>query len=205
MFGRTKVRPNVITAEVVTSGQVFGHGGGNGIANVEVPVSIRDARSSHDRAWIQTLYGDYLRDLTALSMNTGMFPVSGEFGERQDDLMSRWFADDSSHPLVILQDDKAVGFALVSRPPVNRREQVDYRMAEFFIQERARRRGLGRSAAQLIFRRFSGAWEITEFQYNAPAVAFWRSVVSEFTGGRYRESIVQGEVKQAFRSESQRR
>lgn len=170
-----------------------------------MPVSIRDARSTHDRAFIQRLYGEYLRDLSATSMNTGMFPVSGEFGEREDDLMARWFADDSSHPLVILQNEVPVGFALVSRPPVNRREQVDYRMAEFFIQEKARRRGLGRLAAQLIFRRFSGAWEITEFQYNAPAVAFWRSVVTEFTGGRYRESMMQGEVIQHFRSQPERR
>jgi predicted acetyltransferase len=170
-----------------------------------VPVTIRDVRSAPDRSWIQSIYGEYLKDLSAVSMNTGMFPVSGEFGEREDDLLGRWFADDGSYPLLILQNDKPVGFALVSRPPRNQRGPVDYRMAEFFVLEAARRRGLGRLAAQLIFRRFSGSWEITEFQSNAAAVAFWRAVVTEFTAGRYRESITMGEVRQTFRSEPQRR
>ena len=169
-----------------------------------MPVTIRDVRSASDRTWIQSIYGEYLKDLTAVSMNTGMFPVSGEFGEREDDLLSRWFADDGSYPLLILHNDKPVGFALVSRPPRNQRAQVDYRMAEFFVLQGSRRRGLGRLAAQLILRRFSGSWEITEFQSNVGAVAFWRAVVIEFTGGRYKETLDNGEVRQYFRSEQQR-
>ena len=170
-----------------------------------MPVTIRDVRSAPDRAWVQSTYGEYLKDLTAVSMNTGMFPVSGEFGEREDDLLSRWFADDGSYPLLILHNDQPVGFALVSRPPRNQRTQVDYRMAEFFVLQSSRRRGLGRLAAQLIFRRFSGNWEISEYQSNAGAVAFWRAVVLEFTSGRYKEALGNGEVRQYFRSEQQRR
>ncbi|MGH8187431.1 MAG: hypothetical protein ACREUC_12795, partial [Steroidobacteraceae bacterium] len=97
-------------------------------------VSIRDAKnSSQDRTWIQAQYPEYLEDLSQLSMNTGMFPASGEYGERQAELMARWFADDSSHPLIIMKNDKPAGFALVARPPRNKREQVDFRMADFFI------------------------------------------------------------------------
>jgi predicted acetyltransferase len=170
-----------------------------------VPVSIRDAQhSAQDRTWIQAQYPEYLEDLSQLSMNTGMFPASGEYGERQAELMARWFADDSSHPLIILKNDKPVGFALVSRPPRNQREQVDFRMAEFFVTLKARRLGIGRDAAQLIFNRFGGTWEIIEFLYNKPAVTFWRSVVTEYTSGKYRESIAHGEVRQVF-SSAQRR
>lgn len=167
-------------------------------------VTIRDVRSAADRAWIQSVHGEYLKDLSAVSMNTGMFPVSGEFGEREDDLLSRWFADDGSYPLLILQNDKPVGFALVCRPQRTQRSTLDYRMAEFFIQPRSRRQGLGRLAAQLILRRFSGEWEINEFQTNTGAVAFWRAVVLEFTGGQYREARGNGEVRQYFKSEARR-
>jgi predicted acetyltransferase len=168
-----------------------------------VPVSIRDAQNSgQDRAWIQKQYSEYLDDLSQLSMNTGMFPASGEFGEREPELMARWFADDSCHPLLILKDDRPIGFALVSRPPRNQRESVDYRMAEFFITSKARRLGAGRDAAMLIFSRFAGAWEVTEFLYNKPAVTFWRSVVAQYTGGKFRESVAHGEVKQQFVSPS---
>jgi predicted acetyltransferase len=118
--------------------------------------------------------------------------------------MARWFADDSSHPLILLKNERPIGFALVSRPPRNQRDTVDFRMAEFFVTPKQRRLGIGRDAALLIFRRFAGAWEISEFLYNKPAVAFWRSVVNEFTGGKYRESIVHGEVRQLFSSKPQR-
>lgn len=163
-----------------------------------MPVSIRDAQNSpQDRSWIEAQYPEYLEDLAQLSMNTGMFPA---FGDRRDELLARWFADDSSHPLLILHNDKPAGFALVSRPPRNRREQVDFRMAEFFISLKSRRRGIGRDAARLIFNRFAGTWEITEFLYNKPAVAFWRAVVAEYTGGKYSETNAHGEVRQVFSS-----
>lgn len=166
-----------------------------------MPVSIRDAQNSaQDRRWIQSRYPEYLEDLSRLSMNTGMFPVAGDHGERQAELMARWFADDSSHPLVILKGGKRVGFALVSRPLRHQRDQIDFRMAEFFVALEARRLGVGRDAAWLIFNRFAGTWEVVEFMYNKPAVEFWRSILGDYTGGRYRESATYGEVRQRFKS-----
>lgn len=166
-----------------------------------MPVSIRDAQHSEsDRAWIQKQYTEYLDDLSRMTMNTGVFPASGEYGEREAELMARWFADDSSHPLVILKDERPVGFALVSRPLRNQRSRTDFRMAEFFITSAARRRGAGRDAANLIFNRFAGSWEIMEFLYNKPAVKFWRSVVGQYTGGRFQESVAHGEIRQVFNS-----
>ena len=131
-------------------------------------------------------------------MNTGIFPAAGEFGEREAELMARWFADDSSHPLIILKNDRPVGFALVSRPSRRQRATIDFRLAEFFIKTSERRLGIGREAALLIFNRFNGTWEVSEFLFNKPAVAFWRRVVTEFTRGKFRETTAQGEVHQVF-------
>jgi predicted acetyltransferase len=171
-----------------------------------VPISIRDAQNStQDRTWIQAQYPEYLEDLSQLSMNTGMFPAAGEFGEREAELMARWFADDSSHPLIILKNERPVGFALVSRPPRNQRDSIDYRMAEFYVKLKERRLGVGRDAARLIFNRFAGTWEVSEFLYNAPAVKFWRSIVAEYTTGKYRETTANGEVRQVFQSVGARR
>ncbi|RPH54439.1 MAG: GNAT family N-acetyltransferase [Lysobacterales bacterium] len=166
-----------------------------------MPVTIRDAQNSpQDRAWIQSQYPEYLEDLSRLSMNTGMFPAGGEYGEREAELMARWFADDSSHPLIILKNEKPVGFALVSRPLRNQRDQINFRMAEFYVAFKARRLGVGRDAAQLIFNRFAGVWEISEFLYNRPAVTFWRTIVAEYTSGKFRETADHGEVRQVFQS-----
>ncbi len=164
-------------------------------------VSLRDAKGSpDDRRWIQSVYRDYLNDLA--SLNTGLFPVLGEFGHREPDLLARWFADDRSHPLIILKSEQPAGFALVVRPQVAApsQAQIDYRMSEFFVAHKHRRLGVGRDAATLIFNRFAGQWEVTEYLRNPGAVGFWRRVIAEYTRGKYLERIVDGEVRQVFRT-----
>jgi predicted acetyltransferase len=165
-----------------------------------VTVSVRDARSSDaDRAWIESVYRDYLDDLAPL--NTGIFPVLGEVGHREPDQLTRWFSDSSAYPLAIVKASKPVGFAMVARGAlVSGRPPVDYRMAEFFIARSQRRLGVGRTAVQLILNRFAGRWEITEYLRNPTAVSFWRRVVALYTQGNYQERIVNGEVRQVFQS-----
>jgi predicted acetyltransferase len=82
------------------------------------------------------------------------------------------------------------------------RAAIDYRMAEFFITRARRRLGIGATAVRLIFSRFAGRWEITEYLRNTNAVSFWRRVVASYTRGNYRERIVNGEVRQTFESGS---
>lgn len=176
-------------------------------------VSVRDARdTTADRLWIQSVYRDYLDDLAPGSGVTGTFPALGEIGHREPDQLFRWFGDPNSFPIIILRSTEPVGFALVVRaatgigsgaragaasPP---RAAIDYRMAEFFITRAKRRLGIGATAVRLIFSRFAGRWEITEYLRNTDAVSFWRRVVASYTSGNYRERIVNGEVRQTFES-----
>jgi predicted acetyltransferase len=170
-----------------------------------VTVSLRDARRSPgDRAWIAGIYRDYLEDLAPES--TGLFPLLGEFGQSEPDQLDRWFHDPNALLLVIADSAQPVGFALVSRAvPEPGRAQVDYRMSEFFIARSHRRRGIGRSAVQLIFDRLAGRWEVLEHQRNPDAVKFWRRVVAAYTGGKYQERVSNGEVRQLFESGSRPR
>jgi predicted acetyltransferase len=169
-----------------------------------VTVSVRDARASDsDRRWIQGVYRDYLDDLAP---DTGVFPVLGEVGHREPDQILRWFGDSNAFPLIILKAAEPVGFAMVARPILSAavKPRIDYRMAEFFIARARRRLGIGETAVQLIFSRFAGRWEITEYLRNAGAVSFWRRVVAAYTRGSYQERIVNGEVRQVFESGRQR-
>ncbi len=165
-------------------------------------VTLRDAkRSIEDQRWIQAVYPEYLEELAAVSRSgTGVFPVLGEHGERHSELLARWFRDDRSHPLLLLSAGHASGFALVSRPLVTptAKDAAEYRMAEFFIRDKFRRRGVGQAAAALIFSRFAGRWEIVEATVNARAVAFWRRTVMAYTRGHYDERVRDGEVRQHF-------
>ena len=180
-----------------------------------VTVSVRDARdTAGDRLWIQSVYRDYLDDL-APTGGTGKFPALGEVGHRAPDQLFHWFGDPNSFPLVILRASEPVGFALVVRgkpgaftrrsvvgtsPATQSRAPIEYRMAEFFITRATRRLGIGATAVRLIFSRFAGRWEITEYLRNATAVSFWRRVVASYTSGNYLERVVNGEVRQTFES-----
>jgi len=162
-----------------------------------VPVTLRDARDSDaDRAWIRTVYRDYLSELSA--SKSGLFPALGEWPAREDEFLAGWFNDPSAHPFVILADGMRAGFALVARPAAFPRRIADFRMAEFFVVSEARRRGVGAGAATLLFTRFAGQWEVIEDEYNRPALAFWRRVISRHSDGRYVETREAGEVCHRF-------
>lgn len=166
-----------------------------------MPVSVRDARSSQrDRQWMVSVYHEYLTDL--LPDGTGRFPTLSEVGHSKSDQLASWFADSSAQILVILHESQPVGFALVRTQPSGAAPQggsIHY-MSEFFIARAFRRRGFGLAAVRLILDRYAGDWHIMEYQRNGAAVAFWRSAVRSYTGGRYQERAANGEVHQYFAS-----
>jgi len=165
-------------------------------------VTLRDARrSDEDQNWIQSVYPEYIEELADISHSaTSRFPLNGQHGQREPELLARWFRDDRSHPIVILDTGRQAGFALVSRPLYAQpgHKAVDYRMAEFYVRRSERRRGVGQAAAALIFSRFAGEWEIAEAMTNSDAVNFWRQTVMAYTHGRYDERVRDGEVRQRF-------
>jgi predicted acetyltransferase len=167
-------------------------------------ISVRDTRQVRgDRAWIESVYREYLNDLAPLG--SGVFPVLPEIGHREPDQLASWFADSSAHLMTVVKQDQPVGFAMVRTGPVaNERGAVDYSMAEFFIARPWRRRGIGQEAVRLIFDRFSGRWHIMEYLRNPQAVAFWRRVVNAYTAGRYQERSQSGELHQYFESGARR-
>jgi predicted acetyltransferase len=165
-----------------------------------VSISIRDAHSAQDRRWIQAHYPEYLDDLSPMGATAGSFAARSEYAARELELTAPWFMDEGAHPLVILKDERPVGFALVSRPTRGTRASVDFRLVDFFVALDARRLGVGRDAARLIFSRFAGRWELSEALSNKSAVTFWRTVLADYTGGKVREVITDGEVRQFFES-----
>jgi predicted acetyltransferase len=160
-------------------------------------VSLRDARvHAADREWIEGVYRDYLDDLRA--HRTGLFPVLGAVGLSEPDQVQAWLADRHASLFTILEHGQPAGFALMVREPAA--AGVDYRLAEFFIARPARRRGIGRGAARLIFDRFAGRWLVKQDATNREATAFWRNVLAGYTRGDYRERTGDGEVRQSFSS-----
>ena len=164
-------------------------------------ITVRDARNSRDdREWIRSVYRDYLSELSVAK--SGLFPALGEWDAREDEFLAGWFSDLRAHPFVILSNADRCGFALVTRTIGREQTRRQHRLAEFFVVRSARRRGVGKAAAMLVFNRFGGDWEVVEDEENRAALVFWRRVLAELTGGRYRESLDGGEIRQTFQVES---
>jgi predicted acetyltransferase len=162
------------------------------IASVEVTEASPEAR-----VWIRNVYPLYLHDLSAFTE----FYELDEHGVWFPDYLPEWLDLKSPlvHPMLIRADGKPCGFAFVGQAPFpHMTPGRDYRMSEFFVLARYRRRGVGQRAAHAIFDTFRGVWEVSELPANAGAVRFWRSVIGEYTGGLFEDTIEKGDVVQVF-------
>lgn len=87
-------------------------------------------------------------------------------------------------PFLLRADSELAGLAVVATQP-HATPGRDYRMQEFFVLNKFRRRGVGRAMALSLLEQFRGKWEIGQMPTNHGAIAFWQAVVQEHTGGNY--------------------
>jgi len=85
---------------------------------------------------------------------------------------------------------RLAGFAPVSARTLLPKSAGGHDLAEFFVLRAYRRRGVGATAARQLFDRFPGRWEVRELAENAPAIASWRRVIDGYTGGDWREHVL---------------
>ena len=86
------------------------------------------------------------------------------------------------HPFLIKASGNLAGFALVGTgSQISGAEDV-LDMAEFFIIRGRRRLGIGMKAAQAIWRRFPGKWEVRLRDRDRGAKEFWAGTVTAFIG-----------------------
>jgi predicted acetyltransferase len=112
----------------------------------------------------------------------------GIFGH--DDL-DRYWNTTGFHPFLIRLDGRPAGFALVNQQSQIHDPFDGYAIDEFFVLRKYRRQGVGSAAAEQLFDRFPGHWEVATFATNVLAHTFWRSTIDRYTHGRYREVWVQ--------------
>ncbi len=159
-------------------------------------VSLRDARSQErDQRWIASLEGDYLQDLAGAS--TGIHRALSRLERSEPAALVRWLDDRQNQVLLILDDGRPAGFAVVTATST---ASTAFQMTEFFISRAERRRGLGLAAAQLLLRRFSGQWQVDVQSNNVGAVSFWRRVARFPMLSAVRERRESGEIRFDWRS-----
>jgi predicted acetyltransferase len=78
--------------------------------------------------------------------------------------------------LLICCDRRLAGFCLVN-DRAHSGLKAQRNMAEFFVVRKYRGRGVGRLAAEIIFARQPGLWEVAVARKNAHAREFWRKTI----------------------------
>ncbi len=111
-----------------------------------------------------------------------------------------YWAEPDHHAFFVRVNDELAGCVLVKPGSLSDDDAHGWLVDEFFVMRKFRRRGVGREVARRIFDRFPGRWELWETARNAGAQTFWRTVLAEYTGGRFKEAIVHGRPTQTFES-----
>ncbi len=122
----------------------------------------------------------YTHDLSAEFPGIELGP-DGRFGYSK--LALYWADPDRHFPFLIMWESRLVGFALATRGSPASDDPNVFDVAEFFVVRRYRRAGVGRRAAMLLWNRLPGRWIVRVSEGVPGAVAFWGSVIAEFTNG----------------------
>ena len=135
-----------------------------------------------DRLPIQRMLELYQHDLSDLWDQD--LDAHGEYGYALD----RYWDSDGHHAFVLTVEARYAGFALVN--PAVRIGTEGHWMDQFFVLRKYRRHGLGRRLAEAVFAALPGRWEVGQMPENRAAQAFWRQVIDERTGKRWKEHQV---------------
>lgn len=104
-----------------------------------------------------------------------------------------YWTEQDRHPFLIRRNGKLAGFVLVTRYNYMTGEPDCWVIAEFFVLRKYRSSGIGEYAAQQIFDRFPGDWQVGQIAENGSATIFWRKVIQRYTGGKFQEVFLDGE------------
>ena len=90
-----------------------------------------------------------------------------------------YFTDPKRRAFFLYEEKALVGFAMI-HPYSNMGEEPDYVLAEFTVFPMYRRRHLAAKAAETIFGRFQGQWEVKYNEKNKAAKALWTQVTERY-------------------------
>lgn len=67
------------------------------------------------------------------------------------------------------------------------KEENSNYLRHFFVMRKYRRLKVGQIAAHMIFDSFPGKWRVSQFDFNEPAINFWRKIIERYTDCEYVE------------------
>lgn len=97
-----------------------------------------------------------------------------------------YYKNEKGWVFFIKVDGKLAGFAIVCNDySYLKSKKPDYVLADLFVMYRYRGMGVGKFAANYLFNKFKGIWQLNAFTKNTNSVRFWVKAISEYTGKAY--------------------
>lgn len=140
-----------------------------------------------DYPTIQNMARFYVYDMSRYCGNAYPGWDCPEDGLYVCDDFKKYFEEQNRRAFLLKAGKSLAGFVLLNK--ICAIEPVDWNMGEFFILAQFQSKGYGQKIAKEIFRLFPGKWSIGAIPENEKAVRFWRKIVNEETGGKFRESL----------------
>ncbi|MBS8225478.1 GNAT family N-acetyltransferase [Vannielia litorea] len=144
-----------------------------------LPLEVRPATEA-DRPVIANLLQFYLYD-----MAEWFGTETNAAGRYEHEILDEVWA----HPYLFSLGKMPVGFALLTRTCTIRPRSPCWYIAEFGVLRPYWRRGIGRRALGRLFAAHPGEWEITWYDENRPAAAFWPRVIPQDGREQHRLSV----------------
>ena len=144
-------------------------------------VNVAPARLEEKPA-IENMFQLYVHDFSEFWSGTPRGELSGEGRFEPIPFAPYWQGGDHV-PYLIRAGAHLAGFALVDKE-THSAASADFNMAEFFVARKHRGAGIGRRAAQDIFTRHRGTWEVAVARRNIAAISFWRATIATLPGVR---------------------
>lgn len=109
-------------------------------------------------------------------------------GQYKYKYLDKYFKEKDRFPFIIYFGEKIAGLALV-RINIKKDSYKYNSIAEFFIMNQYKGRGIGQKTVEIIFNKFKGKWIVDYDLINKRGQAFWKKVVSEYTDNNFRTGI----------------
>jgi len=138
---------------------------------VEIVVATRA-----DIPVLRNLFQFYVYDFSEMwaGEDRGELGADGRFGDYD---LEPFFDKPNWRAFLFRLAGAPVGFGLINDEP-HSGWPVDHSTAEFFVVRKHRTSGVGREAAEQLFRGSPGKWEAAVARKNVGALAFWRRVAA---------------------------
>lgn len=146
-----------------------------------------------DKALLWNIHQKYLYEMT--NFYDSEMDAQGNYHYGYFDA---YFVEPERKVLFLFWEGRLAGFAMIN-PYSYLGQAPDHVLAEFTVFPRYRRKHIAQAAADLIFRRNKGSWEVKYNEANAPAKALWNKVTAKYCPQRI--SLNPSETVLSFRVE----